>query len=204
MISVRDKAIYSCLLSFDVEEWFQVENLKDAIPRDDWINRKSTVADNTRKILHILEDHHIKATFFVLGWAAERNANLIREIHGLGHEVASHGYGHQLATKIDDESRLKDISQSKQILEMLIQEKVVGYRAPNFSIHETLLSQLKNLGFLYDSSQPAVIVVVGFATAATEVVSKEAALEAVETSVPEALVDLNRKAFEKGYEYFQH
>ena len=149
---MKDKLIYSCFLSFDVEEWFQVENLKNAISRDDWENKSSTVAENTRKILQILKDHDITATFFILGWVAERNPDLVREIHARGHEIASHGYGHELANNLDDEMRLKDIIDSREILESLIQDNIYGYRAPNFSINDNVLAQLANLGFLYDSS----------------------------------------------------
>src|SRR5689334_22276476 len=83
-------------MSIDVEDWFQVENLKPVIPRETWDARESRVVRNTSRILDLLEEHGTRATFFVLGWVAERQPELIRRIAGGGHEVASHGYGHDL------------------------------------------------------------------------------------------------------------
>jgi len=142
-------------LSFDVEDWFQVENLKPAIPRERWDSLELRVEANTRRILALLLERDVKATFFVLGWVAERCPELIREIDRDGHEVASHGYGHHLVYEMTADAFREDILKSKRILEELVRKPVVGYRAPSFSITpQTLwaLDILKNAGFRYDSS----------------------------------------------------
>ncbi len=142
-------------LSFDVEDWFQVENLKPAIPRELWDTLELRVEANTRRILALLRERDVKATFFVLGWVAERCPELIREIDRDGHEVASHGYGHHLVYELTPDAFREDVLRSKRILENLVLKPVVGYRAPSFSITpETpwALDVLKEAGFLYDSS----------------------------------------------------
>ncbi len=142
----------TCLLTFDIEEWFQVENLKSAIRREEWDLKKSTVGQNTQRILKLLKKHQITATFFILGWIAERQPELIREIYQHGHEIACHGYGHERANLLEEQKSLDDIARSKQILEEIISAQIVGYRAPNFSINDTILDHLKKLNFIYDSS----------------------------------------------------
>ncbi|MBN2367048.1 MAG: polysaccharide deacetylase family protein [Calditrichaeota bacterium] len=149
-MSGKTKSI--CLLTFDVEEWFQVENLKGAISRSEWKHKKSTVSQNTHRILELLDKYHIPATFFILGWVAKRQPDLIREIFKQGHEVACHGYGHERANLLKEDHSLEDITRSKHILEDTISESVVGYRAPNFSISDVILEHLKELNFIYDSS----------------------------------------------------
>ena len=121
-------------LSFDVEDWFQVENLKSALPRELWDTLELRVEVSTRRILALLRERDVKATFFVLGWVAERCPDLVREIDREGHEIASHGYGHHLLCEMTPESFREDVVRSKRILEELIQKPVVGYRAPSFSI----------------------------------------------------------------------
>ena len=142
-------------LSFDIEDWFQVENLKGAIAPDQWDNCDLRVVRNTRRILQLLDYQGTKATFFVLGWIAERCPSLVSEISAGGHEIASHGYGHELVYKQTPKAFQNDISRSKAILESITGRQVFGYRAPSFSITpETpwALDILKDLGFLYDSS----------------------------------------------------
>jgi polysaccharide deacetylase family protein (PEP-CTERM system associated) len=142
-------------LSFDVEDWFQVENLKSAIPRESWDGCELRVEANTNRILRMLRDSGVRATFFILGWVAERCPDLVRAIAQEGHEVASHGYGHGLVYDMSVESFREDLLRSKRILEDIIRKPVIGYRAPSFSITpETLwaLDVLKDAGFKYDSS----------------------------------------------------
>lgn len=142
-------------LSFDVEDWFQVENLRPAIPRASWDSLERRVETNTRRILDLLRERETKATFFVLGWIAERCPDLVRQIDRDGHEVASHGYGHHLVHEMTPAAFRDDVLAAKRILEDLVQKPVVGYRAPSFSITpETLwaLDVLKDAGFAYDSS----------------------------------------------------
>jgi len=142
-------------LSFDIEDWFQVENLKKVISRDRWESCELRVVQNTRKILGILERHQTQATFFVLGWVAERYPTLVKEIAAEGHEIASHGYGHELIYKLTPEVFYADIRRSREILESITGHPVIGYRAPSFSIttkSQWALEVLKKAGFLYDSS----------------------------------------------------
>ena len=140
------------MLSFDVEDWFHVENLKQAIKKEEWDAQKLRVIGNTRKILSILDNYGIKATFFVLGWVAEKVPYLIYEIHKLGHEIASHGYGHELIHNLSQEEFRKDVKKSKKILEEIIGQNILGYRAPSFSINDWAIDILKEIGYVYDSS----------------------------------------------------
>lgn len=142
----------SCLITIDVEEWFQVENLRSAFPKDIWENQMSTVVKNTKRILDILDTYNIKATFFILGMVAEKNPNVVTLISQNGHEIASHGTGHDLTYNLDENELVDDISKSKTQLENIIGNKVHGYRAPNFSIDNKLINLLRKLDFLYDSS----------------------------------------------------
>jgi polysaccharide deacetylase family protein (PEP-CTERM system associated) len=142
----------TCLLTFDIEEWFQVENLKGAISREEWEEKSSTVQKNTACILDLLKKFNIKATFFILGWVAERQPDLVKYIYTQGHEVACHGYGHERANQLKGDDALRDITKSKNILKKIIGEEIVGYRAPNFSISDNILEHLKELNFVYDSS----------------------------------------------------
>lgn len=142
-------------ISFDIEDWFQVENLKEVISRNDWECCELRVVQNTRKILRLLEQCHTRATFFILGWIAEKCPSLVKEIAAVGHEIASHGYGHELVYRSTPEQFYSDIQRSKIILESIIAKPVLGYRAPSFSItpeSEWALDGLKDLGFVYDSS----------------------------------------------------
>jgi polysaccharide deacetylase family protein (PEP-CTERM system associated) len=142
-------------ISFDIEDWFQVENLKGIFSFNDWDGCELRVVQNTRRILRLLEQRKTHATFFILGWIAEKYPSLIEEIASEGHEIASHGYGHELIYKLTPESFYADIHRSKEILESITSTSVLGYRAPSFSItpeSEWALDVLKSLGFAYDSS----------------------------------------------------
>jgi len=141
-----------CLLTFDIEEWYQVENFKILIDYKDWHNKPSSVFTNTNRIIEILDDFNIKATFFILGWIAENYPDLVKFIHDNGHEIASHGYNHELVTSLDDKTVKSDIEKSKYLLENLIGDQLLGYRAPSFSIRDNLINILSELGFKYDSS----------------------------------------------------
>jgi polysaccharide deacetylase family protein (PEP-CTERM system associated) len=142
-------------LTIDLEEFFQVHALSGVISTDSWGSFEPAVAANTERILVLLEGAHISATFFCLGWLAERNKELIRSIHAKGHEIACHGYMHQLISAQGKAPFRQDVSRAKNILEDCIGEKVIGYRAPTYSITEKTLwalDVLEELGFLYDSS----------------------------------------------------
>ncbi|MFQ5736274.1 MAG: XrtA system polysaccharide deacetylase [Thermodesulfobacteriota bacterium] len=142
-------------LSFDIEDWFQVENLKSAISYEDWDHLELRVVRNTELILRILKDSDTKATFFVLGWVAERCPELVEEISSGGHEIASHGFSHRLVYDMTEASFAQDIRRAKDVLEEITKKRVLGYRAPSFSItKESLwaLDILKDEGHTYDSS----------------------------------------------------
>jgi polysaccharide deacetylase family protein (PEP-CTERM system associated) len=142
-------------LSFDVEDWFHVENMKGTISPEDWDSCDLRVVESTRRILRLLDEKRIRATFFVLGWVAERCPSLVEEIHGEGHEIASHGYGHDLVYRHTVESFEGDVRRSIDILRGITGEEVMGYRAPSFSItprSEWAVDVLGDLGFRYDSS----------------------------------------------------
>jgi polysaccharide deacetylase family protein (PEP-CTERM system associated) len=140
------------LLTVDVEDWFQVENLRLHFPPHTWDSCEFRVEDNTHILLDLFDHFHVSATFFVLGWIAERCPGLVKEIKTRGHEVASHGYGHRLCYKLSSSELKKDLYRSKALLEDITGKPVYGYRAPSFSITQELVDLLKELGYRYDSS----------------------------------------------------
>lgn len=139
----------------DVEDYFHVAALSSAIPRDTWSDRESRVEANTERLLEILGERDIHATFFVLGWVAERTPALVRRIAAAGHEVACHGYSHKLVyTQTPAEFRAETV-RAKNCLEDTIGHGVLGHRAASFSVtRQSLwaLDVLIDLGFRYDSS----------------------------------------------------
>ncbi len=142
----------TCLLSFDVEEWFQVENLRPVFPRATWDRIPRRVVAATRSILQILADRGRRATFFVLGWVAEREPGLVKEIADQGHEIASHGYGHVLPLQLTPLEFRDDVLRARKTLEDLTGTPVTGYRAPSFSLNHEHLAILAECGYRYDSS----------------------------------------------------
>ncbi|HET7469613.1 MAG TPA: XrtA system polysaccharide deacetylase [Gemmatimonadales bacterium] len=139
-------------MSVDVEDWFQVENLKPVVARDSWEGRERRVERNTDRILELLAERGQRGTFFILGWVADRHPELIRRIAAGGHEIASHGYGHDLVYELTQDQFREDVGRSKRILEDLTGQPVRGYRAPCFSITDWAVTILQELGFEYDSS----------------------------------------------------
>ncbi|MGH7229503.1 MAG: XrtA system polysaccharide deacetylase [Nitrospiraceae bacterium] len=121
-------------LTFDVEEHFQVSAFESPMRRRHWDQSESRVERNTVKILELLGQRDMRATFFVLGWVAKRHPNLVQRIARSGHEIASHGYSHELITTQTPTQFREDVRRAKQILEDLIGEPVLGYRAPSFTI----------------------------------------------------------------------
>jgi len=139
-------------LSIDVEDWFQTENMKSVIPRESWDSCELRVERTTMRMLEILDKQNARATFFVLGWVAEKCPDLVRTIAAEGHEVASHGYNHELIYNLEPGRFRADVARSKAILEDLSGTQVRGYRAPSFSITEWAIRILVEEGFYYDSS----------------------------------------------------
>ena len=143
------------LLTIDVEEWFHTSALDPYIGINQWDSLDSRLAPNLQSILEILETRETKATFFVLGWVAERHPNLVREIAEQGHEIASHGYRHRLIYDLTPEKFKDYLARSKKGLEDIIGQPVIGYRATSFSIVKRslwALDLIREAGFLYDSS----------------------------------------------------
>jgi polysaccharide deacetylase family protein (PEP-CTERM system associated) len=140
------------LLTIDVEDWFQVENLRGIFPRASWDSCEQRVGLYTRILLDLLDYYGVKATFFVLGWTAERNPDLVREIQRRGHEIASHGYDHELCSTLSRGALREDLYRSKALLEDITGAEVVGYRAPAFSITDEIMRILYELNYQYDSS----------------------------------------------------
>lgn len=142
-------------LSVDVEDYFHVAALSRVISPDDWETLPSRVERNTERLLELFDHQQVKCTFFVLGWVAERYPALIRKLADHGHEVASHGYSHQLVYNQTPAVFAEETRKSKLILEDIIQQPVTGYRAASYSItRESLwaLDILAELGFTWDSS----------------------------------------------------
>jgi len=142
-------------LTIDVEDYFQVSAFAPYIRRSDWDARECRVERNVERILAMLEARGVQATFFTLGWVAERYPQLVRRIVAGGHELASHGYGHQRASDLDRAAFRDDVARAKAILEDLGGVAVRGYRAPSFSIGEKNLwafDTLAETGHAYSSS----------------------------------------------------
>ena len=142
-------------LTVDVEDYFQVSAFAKSIDYSDWDKHPLRVEKNTHRLLDIFDDAQVKATFFILGWVADRNKILVEEIAQRGHEVACHGYSHQLVYNQTPEVFREETFRSKKLLEDIVQKPVNGYRAASYSIIERSLWALDILaeaGFEYDSS----------------------------------------------------
>ena len=139
----------------DVEEYFQVGALERFVDRASWERIPSRIEVGMRRVLDLLEAHGVQGTFFVLGWVAKYHPALVREIVNRGHEVASHGWGHERVTTLSLEQFRASVRDSKRALEDLCGSPVLGYRAPSFSIvrgMEWALDILIEEGYRYDSS----------------------------------------------------
>lgn len=144
-----------CAMTVDVEDYYHVAAFAKNIATDDWSSMPSRVEKNTRLLLELFEQNGIKITFFVLGWIAERYPELIREIDEAGHEIASHGYSHELIYNQSPELFREETHKSKDLLENIIQKDISGYRGSSYSITRRslwALDILTELGFSWDSS----------------------------------------------------
>jgi polysaccharide deacetylase family protein (PEP-CTERM system associated) len=142
-------------MTIDVEDYFQVQAFADVVPRNQWDSFPSRVEANTHRILDMFAAHKIAASFFTLGWVAERFPSLIKRIVADGHELASHGYNHELAYKLSDNEFFQDVARSRALLEDVGGVAVKGYRAPTFSIGERnpqAWANLERAGYQYSSS----------------------------------------------------
>ena len=142
-------------LTIDVEDWFQVSAMAPYIRRSDWPTRDCRVERNVDRLLQLLDARQVQATFFTLGWVAERYPQLVRRIVVGGHELASHGYGHERASDLDRTALREDLLRAKGLLEDLGGVAVRGYRASSFSIGPGNLwafDTLLETGHAYSSS----------------------------------------------------
>lgn len=149
-------------LTIDVEEHFQVHNLEAGVARSSWDRQESRVEANVHRVLDLLDRHRVKATFFVLGWVAERRPYLVGEIASRGHEVASHGYEHRLVYTQTREEFAEDLKRSLGVLREALSAvpgqgggAIIGYRAPSFSITRAVpwaVDVIRDSGLRYDSS----------------------------------------------------
>ena len=142
-------------MSVDVEDWFQVQALAGAVPRADWDQMPRRVERNTERVLQLFADAGVHATFFTLGWVGERHKDLVRRIVAGGHELASHGWDHRLATSFTPEGFAADVGRTRRLLEDVGGVPVLGYRAPTFSIgaaNPWAFAVLEREGYRYSSS----------------------------------------------------
>lgn len=142
-------------LSVDVEDWFQVGAFEDVIERDSWGGLDDRVERNVHAILDLFDEANASATFFTLGWVAARHGSLLREIARRGHEVASHGWDHERVFRMDRISFARDIERTRKTIEDCCGVRVIGYRAPSFSIDQRTpwaFMELAEQGYLYSSS----------------------------------------------------
>ena len=155
MILQRPSAGIVNAMSVDVEDYFQVSAFENTISSKDWDQLPCRVEANTNRILDLFAEHDAKATFFMLGWVAERYPGLVRRIVDSGHELASHGYTHTRVTQQTPEAFSEDIAKTKTLLEDIAGCEVLGYRAASYSIvSKTLWAHdlLQEAGYRYSSS----------------------------------------------------
>jgi polysaccharide deacetylase family protein (PEP-CTERM system associated) len=142
-------------LSIDVEDYFQVSAFSTHIPRSEWDNLPCRIEQNIDRVLALLAAAEVRATFFTLGWVAERYPRLIRRIAEAGHELASHGFAHHRATEQNEREFFADISLAKAVIEDVTARAVKGYRAPSFSVGKAnpwAFGCIASAGYRYSSS----------------------------------------------------
>jgi polysaccharide deacetylase family protein (PEP-CTERM system associated) len=142
-------------LSVDVEDYFHVEAFADRVSQSSWPGFPSRVRANTNRVLQMFEEYRCRATFFVLGWVAEREPDLVRDIVRAGHELACHSYSHRRVSSLTPEEFREDLRRARAVIEDAAGVRIVGYRAPTFSIgrdERWALEILSEEGFFYDSS----------------------------------------------------
>lgn len=144
-----------CVFSVDVEDWFHILDLPTTPDFERWGSLPSHVERNFRDLLDIISEKNRRVTCFFLGWIAEKFPHLLREAAARGHEIASHGYSHQLVYNMSPEAFLEDIRKSKRIIEDAVGRAVLGYRSPGFSVTEAtpwFFAKVAEAGYRYDSS----------------------------------------------------
>lgn len=142
-------------MTVDVEDYFHVSAFDTIIDPNDWAKITPRVGDNTHRLIDLFNENNVKATFFTLGWVAKNCPDVVKRIVDEGHELASHGNNHRRNTLMTRQQVFDDIKESKDILEQVGGKRVIGYRAPSFSIDKTneyVFDILVELGFQYSSS----------------------------------------------------
>jgi polysaccharide deacetylase family protein (PEP-CTERM system associated) len=150
-----DLHVHKHILSVDVEDYFQVEAFRDVIGRDTWDQWPSRVDANTRRVLDLFDEYDAKGTFFFVGWVADRNPGLVREVQRRGHELACHSYWHRTVYSLSPKEFADDTRRACDAIEQAAGVRVVGYRAPSWSITRDsiwALDVLAEQSFMYDSS----------------------------------------------------
>lgn len=143
------------VLTVDLEDWYHVCGVEELSDPSEWHTYESRIIRNTDRVLKMLQDYHTRATFFVLGYIAAKEPGLIREIRDEGHEIASHGYFHRRIFELTEEEFEDDVVRSIDVISSVINEKVIGFRAPEWSMTKQTfwaLGALRKAGILYDSS----------------------------------------------------
>jgi polysaccharide deacetylase family protein (PEP-CTERM system associated) len=156
-LDLRDRTRQDVVSAFsvDVEDYFHVEGFRHVVDPADWDSMEQRVEPNTRRLLDLLDESGTRATFFVLGWVAERRPGLVADIHAAGHELAIHGYDHRPITAMTPAELRADIRRAKGIVEDAVGAPVLGYRAPTYSVvRDTMwaLDVMIEEGLGYDSS----------------------------------------------------
>lgn len=143
------------ILTFDIEEWFHILDVPASPPMEEWDKIQSLAEPHTERLLAVLAEYDVKATFFILAWVAEKHPRLVEAIISHGHEVASHGYAHKLIYRQSQEEFADDVGHSIEVLSALAGTPIIGYRSPGFSITpgtSWAFQILLDLGLRYDSS----------------------------------------------------
>ena len=206
MKAVGRREMHPIVLTIDVEDWFHILD-NDAVGNvDSWLSRESRIEANVDRILSILNERDLKATFFCLGWVAEHYPGVIRRISSEGHEIASHSYHHTLVYTMSEMSFKQDALRSRSLLEDVSGEEVIGYRAPGFSINASVpwfFDALSECGYKYDSSVfRANRAHGGWTNFATDGVGRAPNSEILEIPLEPASI-LGKKIFWSGGGYFR-
>jgi polysaccharide deacetylase family protein (PEP-CTERM system associated) len=144
-----------CIFSVDVEDWFHILDVPSGPKIADWNSLPSLVEKNLLKLLDILSRNNVRVTCFFLGWVAQKFPHLVRETANRGHEIASHGFSHELAYRMSSQQFLEDASKSKKVIEDIGGNAILGYRSSGFSVTEETpwyFEKLMEAGYTYDSS----------------------------------------------------
>ncbi len=153
-VAAHDGAVLNAL-TIDVEDYFHVSGFEHCVTRSQWDDFPLRFGENSHRLLDLLAAAGVRGTFFVLGWAAERRPDLVKDIRAAGHEVGSHGYWHRLIYDQTPDEFRADLRHGRDILQDILGEAVTAYRAPSFSITRRVAKALDVLveeGFLLDSS----------------------------------------------------